>query len=71
MLGMKKKLVTTNSDIVNYDFYNERNICVINRSSPVIPEEFYKTEYEEIPESIYEYYSIGQWVLGVLGVCNG
>ena len=25
-LGAKRKLVTTNSDIKNYDFYNENNI---------------------------------------------
>lgn len=68
MLGMKKKFVTTNTDIQNYDFYNENNICIIDRENPSVPDTFYVTEYREIPENIYEYYSIDQWVLGVLGV---
>ena len=71
MIGMKKKMVTTNEDIVNYDFYCEDNICIINRNNPVIPDVFFKTKYKEIPENVYEYYSIGQWILGVLGESDG
>lgn len=71
MLGMKIKLITTNSDIVHYDFYNKNNICVIDRKNPKVPNEFYLTEYKEIPQKIYEYYSIRQWINDVLGVQNG
>lgn len=68
MLGMKKKFITTNSDIQNYDFYNKNNICIIDRRNPVVPSEFYNTRYEEVSEKIYEYYSLDKWVLDVLGV---
>ena len=67
MLGMKKKFVTTNEDIQNYDFYNPNNICIIDRNNPIIPGTFYVTDYEEIPKDIYQYYSLDQWVLDVLG----
>lgn len=68
MLGMKKKIITTNTDIRNYDFYNENNICIIDRVDPVVPETFYTTDYKDISKNIYEYYSIDQWILGVLGI---
>jgi len=71
MLGMNKKIVTTNIDIKNYDFYNPNNICIIDRKKPVVPNEFYNREYEYLDNNIYEYYSIGQWILDVLGVCHG
>lgn len=67
MVGMKKKMVTTNKDIVNYDFFHKNNICVIDRENPIVPDDFYLSKYHDISKSIYEYYSIGQWVLGVLG----
>ena len=33
MIGLKKKLITTNKDIVNYDFYNSNNIMVVDRAN--------------------------------------
>lgn len=68
MLGMKKKIVTTNTDIINYDFYKPNNICVIDRVNPVVPDGFYNREYENLDDDIYEYYSIGRWIVDVLGV---
>ena len=32
-IGSKKKLITTNVDIVNYDFYNPKNILLIEREN--------------------------------------
>ena len=67
-LGMRKKLITTNSDIVNYDFYNENNIYIIDRDNPVIKPDFFKTEYIPIPDKIYNRYSLAQWIFDVLGI---
>lgn len=61
-LGLKKKLITTNPFIVDYDFYNENNICLIDRENPKIPEYFYKTAYEDVPDSIYNSYCVDEWV---------
>ena len=68
MLGMRKKFITTNSDISNYDFYNPNNICIIDRINPDIPSDFFTIEYQDIPNQVYEYYSIEQWVFDVLDV---
>lgn len=61
-LGAKKKLITTNADVVNYDFYRPENILVIDRQKPVIPDEFVKTEWKDISEEIYQKYSISSWL---------
>ena len=61
-LGLEKKLITTNSDIKNYDFYNPNNILIINEENPVIPIDFFNDEYEEIPKSILIKYNIEEWV---------
>lgn len=70
MVGMKKKLITTNQDIVNYDFYSSNNIMVINRNNVKCQKEFFKTEYKEISKKTYEYYSIARWCMDVLGLKN-
>lgn len=61
-LGAKKKLITTNWDIKNYDFYCPENILVVDRTNPVISESFIKSEWKDIPEYIYKRYSISSWL---------
>jgi len=68
MIGLKKKIITTNTDIVNYDFYRSENICVIDRKNPVIDTNFLNTEYLELPKEIYEKYSLDNWILDVLDI---
>jgi hypothetical protein len=65
-----KKLITTNPDIVNYDFYNPNNILVIDANKPEIPISFIETNYEEIPSSIYKKYTINNWVDTVFELKN-
>jgi hypothetical protein len=61
-LGLKKKLITTNPLIVDYDFYNKNNICLINRNNPIIPKSFFQNKYEDIPDNIYNSYCVDEWV---------
>ncbi|TDO72792.1 hypothetical protein EV143_10797 [Flavobacterium chryseum] len=65
-LGLQKKLITTNSDIINYDFYNPNNILIIDEKNPVIPVEFFENDYEKLPESIFEKYTLEGWVENVI-----
>lgn len=60
-LGARRKLVTTNQDIVNYDFYNPNNILVIDRNNPHIPNSFIEGRYETVPLDIYTKYSLTTW----------
>lgn len=68
MLGMNKKLITTNSNIQEYDFYNPNNILVIDRKNIEIPESFLDTPYQKIDEEIYKNYSLENWIYNVLGL---
>ena len=61
-LAYNKKLITTNQDIINYDFYNSNNILIINPENVEIPNIFFDKEYEAIPENIYKKYTINNWV---------
>ncbi|MBC8645143.1 hypothetical protein H9W95_17330 [Flavobacterium lindanitolerans] len=65
-MGLEKKLITTNLDIVNYDFYNPNNILVIDEKNPVIPTSFFESDYEKLPEEIYHKYTIRGWIQNVL-----
>lgn len=66
MIGMKKKILTTNKEIKEYDFYKPENICVIDRNNIEIREDFLELPYKELDKDIYEKYSLSNWVLEVL-----
>lgn len=61
-LGAHKKFVTTNKSIDIYDFYSPNNICIIDRSRPVIPESFFSTKFSSPSPSVYEKYSLRGWL---------
>jgi len=61
-MGLGKKLITTNADIINYDFYNPNNIFVWKNETETISESFLNTPYEELPEDIYKKYSQESWI---------
>lgn len=61
-LGHGKKLVTTNKDIVNYDFYNPQNILVVDTDNMSIPETFVTSSYVPVAENILNHYRIKNWV---------
>lgn len=62
VLGAKRKLITTNKTIKNYDFYDERNILIVDRNCKEIGLNFIKTPFCEIDPEIYERYSIEAWI---------
>lgn len=67
-LGYDKKLITSNKDVVTYDFYNPTNILVIDKKNPIIPEDFLHTPYSPVPEEIKDKYRRDQWINRVFGV---
>ena len=67
-IGMKKKLITNNKEIINEDFYNPNNILVIDEDNIDIPKEFIDSPYEELPKEIYEKYSLENWIKQLLEI---
>lgn len=62
MIGAGKKLLTTNNEVVHYDFYDSNNMQYIDRDNPIIDKSFFETGYRNIDASIYERYSIQGWL---------
>ncbi|EGQ8123726.1 hypothetical protein I7100_000963 [Vibrio parahaemolyticus] len=69
-IGLGVKLITTNKDIVNYDFYNPNNILVLDRESPCLQETFFEKEYMPVAMDIVEKYSLSGWVNAIFGERN-
>ncbi len=68
MLGRQMNLLTTNTLVKDYDFYNPRNICVIDRDQPRVAEDFWETDYEPIPEETMARYSLRRFVEEIFDV---
>lgn len=65
----ERKLVTTNTDIVNYDFYRKSNILVYPGTAEE-RKEFFEKPYEKLPEELYEKYSLRSWIKTLLDGCE-
>lgn len=60
--GMRKKLITTNPKIAEYDFYNPSNILIVDRINPQITKEFVEEPYLELQDELYRKYSLSNWL---------
>lgn len=65
-LGAMKKLITTNTDIVNYDFYDPCNILVWDGTMPDLNSDFFTKPYRPLPPELYEKYSLSSWLKTML-----
>lgn len=67
-LFLKKKLITNNKDLINYDFYNKNNIYILNENgdNSEIDVEFINGEYEEVDKSILEKYTVDTWIKNLI-----
>lgn len=66
-LGANTKLITTNRDVVKYDFYDSNNILVVDMSTNVIiPNEFVSSPYKPLSSSIINKYSLNTWIHALL-----
>lgn len=68
MIGAKKKIITTNKEIIKYDFYNANNIFYLDRNNMTLDALFFKTAYQELDEVTYHKYSIEGWLNDVFDV---
>jgi len=62
VLGAKRKLLTTNNKVKEYDFYDDNNILIFDRGNVRIDKEFINKKYQDIDHGIYEKYSINGWL---------
>ncbi|WP_312768749.1 hypothetical protein [Epilithonimonas sp.] len=71
-LGYRKKLITTNSLIKNYDFYDSNNILVINSENLDIEtlKNFLERPYTEISRVILDQYTVGTFVKKIFKITD-
>lgn len=61
-LGAGRKLITTNTEISKYSFYNEENIMIIDRNKIEIRADFFNSHFQPIDDDIFEAMSIDGWI---------
>jgi hypothetical protein len=66
-LGLNKKLITTNSAIKDYEFYDPENVVIVQPGRVRLEKEFFETPFKEVPSSVKKKYHLKQWLNDVLG----
>lgn len=61
-LFLKRKLITDNDDIVNYDFYRPENIFIIGKDDIGKLKGFIESPYKEIDKKMVDYYEFDNWL---------
>ena len=64
-LGAKKKLITTNEDVKNYDFYCKENIYVYKEGFD-FNSSFFQQPYKVLEKNVYEKYALRNWLAELL-----
>jgi hypothetical protein len=66
LVGMQKKIITTNKDIVNYDFYHPNNVLIIDRENPIIDKTFLDSKFNLLSDEIVLKYNISIWLKSII-----
>ena len=64
-LGLQKKVITNNSAVASYDFYNPKNIFILDTKMDVSLD-FINQDYTEINTDVYNKYTIKNWVKTII-----
>lgn len=62
--GARKKLITNNINILDYDFYHPNNILILDGNYKDV-NEFLSLPYFEVDEELYKKYSLQKWLLTI------
>ena len=71
MVGLKRKILTTNEHVLNYDFYRPEDEIVIDRNHVRINKEMLRKDYVELSTDVYNKYSIESWVEDIFDLNGG
>ena len=61
-LFLERKLITNNTDIKNYDFYNHDNVFILGEDNINEIKEFINKPYRKVNQDIINYYDFEQWL---------
>ncbi|MBW8185211.1 hypothetical protein [Shewanella nanhaiensis] len=68
MLGLQRKVLTTNHHVKSYDFFDGRNILVIDRINPKVPTKFICSNYIVPNENVVFNYSLNSWIKSIFNI---
>lgn len=57
-MAAKRKYITTNSEVMKYDFYNPNNITVVDINNIELNKDFINSPFEDVQEDILYHYSV-------------
>lgn len=67
-IGFQKKVITTNEEVENYDFYHPDNILVWKNQSTQKVWDFLDKPYKKISEDIRKKYSFESWIKNIFDI---
>ena len=65
-LALNKKIVTTNKNIKEYDFYESKNILIIKRNCSTISSDFITSPYKPLNKKVIHRYSLESFYRNVI-----
>ena len=68
MLGLKRKIMTTNENVKNYDFYRTENQIIIRRNNINIDKRALYHSYVDVSDEIYKKYSLEVWIKDIFSI---
>lgn len=68
-LHARKKLITTNPNVLDYEFYSPNNICVINKNYNDLSPTFFETQFDRTYD-VSKKYSLPSFIDTILGENN-
>lgn len=69
-IGYDKKLITTNKEVANYEFYDPNNMLIWNNQSTQEFLNFYNAPYRPLTQEIKKKYALDNWIKFVLKLGN-
>lgn len=57
-----KKLITNNQEVLQYDFYNPKNIFILGKDNEENLKAFIQADYENLDKEVIDYYDFETWV---------
>ena len=65
-LKYQKKIITNNKSVVEYDFYNPKNIFILHQDNVTDLKSFIFSDYDPLPIELVEKYSFSTWLYNCL-----
>ena len=69
-LGFGKKLITTNKDVTNYDFYNDQNVLYVDPEFENLDLDFFLSDYRQPSVEVLNRYSLENWLIDVFNIAR-